>query len=74
MDSLPSKDQLYGYFKASVAKAKQYAYNLSPTELLVEEATSNDAWGPTGTQMAGQRVEQASRDLPTTCVAPPLPA
>ena len=54
MESLPSKDQLYGFWKAGVAKAKQYAYNLSPMELLVENATSNDAWGPTGTEMSGE--------------------
>lgn len=54
MESLPNKDQLYSYFKAGVAKAKQYAYNLTPTELKVEDATSNEAWGPTGTQMTGQ--------------------
>ena len=53
MDSLPSKDQAFAYLKGWGNKVKQYAYNLTPMELKVEEATNNDAWGPTGTLMAG---------------------
>ena len=53
MENLPTKDQAYTYLKGWASKAKQYAYNLTPTELKAEEATNNEAWGPTGTVMSG---------------------
>ena len=53
MVSQQTKDQAYGVFKSLANRAKQYALNLSEIELKVEEATNNDAWGPTGTLMSG---------------------
>ena len=84
MDNLPSKDQAYAYLKGWGNKVKQYAYNLTPMELKVEEATNNDAWGPTGTLMAGTvlprhaqralfvRVWCATTYLPPLCHSMPL--
>lgn len=37
---------------------KQYAKNLSVIELKVEEATSNEPWGPHGTAMAGKLLSE----------------
>ena len=53
MMSQNTKDQAFGMLKSLANRAKQYAYNLSEIELKVEEATNNDAWGPTGTLMSG---------------------
>ena len=51
---LPSKNDLFSVYQQVSSKVKQYAKNLSPMELKVEEATSNEPWGPHGTVMAGE--------------------
>ena len=51
---LPSKNDLFSVYQQVSSKVKQYAKNLSPIELKVEEATSNEPWGPHGTAMAGE--------------------
>ncbi|KAK9795194.1 hypothetical protein WJX73_002511 [Symbiochloris irregularis] len=60
MVSQQRMDQAYGLFKGLANRAKQYAYNLSEIELKVEDATSNEAWGPTGSQMS--EITKASYD------------
>ena len=62
-------DQAYGMFKSLANRAKQYAFNLSEIEVKVEEATNNEPWGPTGSQMSGG---WAQTTVPTTC-NPSLP-
>lgn len=41
-----------GLFKSVGSKVRQLAFNLSETEILVEEATNGDPWGPHGTAMS----------------------
>lgn len=41
------------YLKGIGNKVKQMALNLSEIEVKVEDATSNEPWGPHGTVMAG---------------------
>ena len=53
MVSQQTQDKAYSVFKTLANRAKQYAMNLSEIELKVEEATNNEAWGPTGTLMSG---------------------
>jgi hypothetical protein len=50
---LPSKNDLFSAYQTVSNKVKQYAKNLSPLEVKVEEATSNEPWGPHGSIMAG---------------------
>ena len=59
MVSQQTQDKAYGMFKSLANRAKQYAMNLSDIELKVEDATSNEAWGPTGTQMSGKPFPRA---------------
>lgn len=40
--------------RTATNKVKQYAMNLSPLEIQVEEATNMDTWGPHGTVMSGE--------------------
>lgn len=40
-----------GLLKSMGTKVRQLAFNLSETEILVEEATNGDPWGPHGTTM-----------------------
>lgn len=54
MISQQTQDKAYGVFKSLASRAKQYAMNLSEIELKTEEATNNEAWGPTGSQMSGR--------------------
>ncbi|GMH33384.1 hypothetical protein BSKO_01218 [Bryopsis sp. KO-2023] len=41
-----------GLFKSVGNKVRQFAFNLTETELKVEEATNSDKWGPHGSLMA----------------------
>ncbi len=50
---LPSKSDLLSAYQTVSNRVKQYAKNLSPLEIKVEEATSNEPWGPHGSIMAG---------------------
>ena len=65
MVSQQTQDKAYGMFKSIANRAKQYALNLSEIELKVEDATNNEAWGPTGTQMSGQLLKH----LPGTLIS-----
>ena len=49
-----TKQDAYAMYKTVVNKAKQMALNLTPLELKVEDATSNEPWGPHGTAMSGE--------------------
>ena len=42
-------------------KVKQFALNLSDLEIFVEEATNNDTWGPSSSQMLGEWVTLHTR-------------
>ena len=57
---LPSKNDLFSVYQQVSSKVKQYAKNLTPMELKVEEATSNEPWGPHGTTMAGMVGQEVS--------------
>ena len=63
---LPRKNDLFSVYQQVSSKVKQYAKNLTPIELRVEEATSNEPWGPHGTAMAGQ---SGQRTLKRTATA-----
>lgn len=52
---LPSKSDLFSVYQQVSSKVKQYAKNLTPLEVKVEDATSNEPWGPHGTVMAGEK-------------------
>lgn len=52
MDKIKSVDWR-GLVRSATNKVKQYAMNLSPLEVQVEEATNMDTWGPHGSVMAG---------------------
>jgi len=43
-----------GLVRTATNKVKQYAMNLSPLEIQVEEATNMDTWGPHGSVMSGR--------------------
>lgn len=49
-------------FKSVSNKVKQYTLNLSDLELKVEDATSNEVWGPHGTVMSGARWRAGRKD------------
>ena len=51
MDKMKSVDWR-GLVRNATNKVKQYAMNLSPLEVQVEEATNMDTWGPHGKTMA----------------------
>ena len=51
LDKIKSVDWR-GLVRSATNKVKQYAMNLSPLEVQVEEATNLDTWGPHGTVMA----------------------
>lgn len=51
MDKMRSVDWR-GLVRNATNKVKQYAMNLSPLEVQVEEATNMDTWGPHGKTMA----------------------
>lgn len=52
MDSLKNVDWR-GLYRSATSKVKQYALNLTPLEVKVEEATNSDTWGPHGSVMNG---------------------
>lgn len=54
MDKLKEVDWR-GLYRSATSKVKQYALNLTPLEIKVEEATNADTWGPHGTVMNGGR-------------------
>jgi hypothetical protein len=43
-----------GLVKTATNKVKQYTLNLSPLEIIVEDATNKETWGPHGSVMGGQ--------------------
>jgi epsin len=51
LDKLKSVDWR-GLVRTATNKAKMYVLNLSPLEVLVEEATNTETWGPHGSAMA----------------------
>jgi epsin len=51
LDKLKSVDWR-GLVRTATNKAKMYVLNLSPLEVLVEEATNTETWGPHGSMMA----------------------
>lgn len=52
MDKLGGYDWR-GMLKKAQDKVKQYTLNLTDLELKVEDATSNETWGPHGSTMTG---------------------
>lgn len=44
--------------KSVTNKVKQYTLNLSDLELKVEDATSNETWGPHGSVMTGSNLTE----------------
>ena len=50
---IPSKDDVISMYNKVSNRVKQYALNMTPLELKVDEATSGEPWGPHGTTMAG---------------------
>ena len=43
-----------GLVKTATNKVKQYTLNLSPLEIIVEDATNKETWGPHGSVMGGR--------------------
>ena len=52
-EMLPSKDDVISMYNKVSNRVKQYALNMTPLELKVDDATSGEPWGPHGTTMAG---------------------
>jgi hypothetical protein len=59
-----------GLVKSATNKVKQYALNLSPLELMVEDATNLETWGPHGSVMNGGRPPSGPL-VARTLTAPP---
>lgn len=55
LDKLKSVDWR-GLVRSATNKVKQYTMNLSPLEIMVEEATNLEPWGPHGSVMSGQSI------------------
>lgn len=52
MDKLQSLDWR-GLYKSAKNSVKKYSLNLTDLEVKVEDATSNETWGPHGSVMTG---------------------
>lgn len=50
---LPKKEDVLAMYNKVSNRVKQYALNMTPLEIKVDEATNNEPWGPHGTAMAG---------------------
>jgi hypothetical protein len=78
MDKLANVDW-GGMLKKATNKVKQYTLNLTDLELKVEDATSNETWGPHGSVMSGAALGWAAAAPTLAYVAAhplkqPLPA